>query len=278
MNKLNTVHTGLKVPFNWDDLGWMQSSLSDAIKGILTGLVPAGSLGFKLSGCSVSIFGGIYTVSEGWIFFNNEVIYVPGNSTTPIAGESVYFSTEESAEANGLKVGYDNLNIAYNVSLYKIRIGKLVSGISGVSEMFHSAPYFTDIISDQIGWKNIIANLNTVNTSYSPIFLANQSITNIVHASNYKQTAKTLSLNVNINCDVPGANPDYYDIKLPNSLRCNSIFKSIGLLANTSGLETYICRVYVSPVDDSYIRFSVINHDMSHSNINISGQFMINTV
>jgi len=276
MNKLNTNHPGLKVPFNWDDLAWMQNSLSEAIKGILVGLVPNGGSGFKISGCSVSVVNNNYTVSEGWIFLNGEVVYVPGNTVVPSVGESVLFTIVESDDSNGLKIGYDNLNVASNVSMYKIRIGRLSTGVSSGSDMLYGAPYFTDLISENIGWKSVLSSLSSINLTYSPAITADQSITNIVHSSNYKIIGKQLFLNINLKFDVPGANPTWYDVKLPNNQQVGSSFMALGLLSNFNGSETYICKLGISPTDSSYIRFTVLAQSLSFTSIALNSQLIIN--
>jgi hypothetical protein len=164
MNKL-AIHTDKKIPFNWDDIGWLQESVRDSFYGILSafGVDPADS--FILSGCEVSNVGSddVYQVEAGYISLNGEVLKVAQQQIDVSGGGTPTYELEEVSDLSGSKFDDDDIP----VELYKIRRAKLV----GNGTMSVNAPTLIEkIIQLSTGdWIEPALNAGYTNVSGDPV-------------------------------------------------------------------------------------------------------------
>lgn len=79
MNRLDTTPLG-GVPFDWDDWKWEQDGVREAFFGLISawGIDPADS--FIISGCTSTLNGLNYDISEGYIALSGEIYKVDAHS------------------------------------------------------------------------------------------------------------------------------------------------------------------------------------------------------
>lgn len=87
MDKLLNIDGGM--PIRTTDFELIQNAVSNSLKGILSSV---GATTFILKGLITTIGSGNITVSEGWIYTQSEVFYVPAATFTYDAVKSLYLS------------------------------------------------------------------------------------------------------------------------------------------------------------------------------------------
>ncbi len=281
MNRLKTDFTGLKVPFNWDDLAWMQSGIKQALEGFMkTFLINNDDgypiNGFKLSGADVTVVGNNYTTTQGWIVLHGEVCYVPGNSVIKQGGHGVYYEIAETVDSVGNKMAYDAANTPVNVSLYEQRTAILVSKSYSITGIEYSGRYFSEIISEIVGMKELNSVLSGLYKSYQPTVGTDHAATPTNYSCSYKLLQKMLFLNINIPFSIAATNPTYYDIKLPLTRSIQNSFDTVGFLMNAATGDGIICRVFKSPTDPQYIRVVPVSYSASYSSVQLTFQAVVN--
>lgn len=156
MNKFITTDNG-GLPFQLDDLRFIDDSVRNAFKGILSayGIDPADS--FIISGCAVtSGFGGIvWDVAAGYISLDGEVLEVDAHSITKtlLPGEAHFWQVVTSNDPAGLKTFQST--IGYNT--YQIRKAQVTAAVPGGGYM----PMLADTIYKKIKTGLGIAQTNS---------------------------------------------------------------------------------------------------------------------
>jgi hypothetical protein len=256
MNQLN-VHPGARVPFNWDDLGWMQDSVLEAFKGLLSAFDIAENLSFRISGATVTVAGLNYASTEGWLSFKGELCYVPIHNITITAGQNVYWKVEQIANPAGGKI--DSNGDPVDMYLYRVAKLEAVLGHSATRMPF-DAPYLNQKISDKIGYSTFSTALNqawqlydspTISTDWVDFALVSSS-------SAYKLIGKTMHLNLVVVFTHNGSQ-SYVDIKLPASKQMEKAQLFTGILKNNANTDYFTILGSRSPVGDDYIRIEVLD-------------------
>jgi len=204
------------VPFNWDDLGWLQASIKEAIYGIISafGIAPADS--FRISGCSVSIAGSDYTTTAGWLSYNGEIMYVPAHTTTKQAGQLIYWEPDESYDPSGAKLDIDG----DPVDCYKVRVAKMFSRAVDLNKMPYNAAFFSQKIADVVGMTALIAEYSQgwqVFAYSSSNFAsdANNFVPDAASEVKYRLFGKFMLLDVKFLFTCAAVSFTYIDVKVP---------------------------------------------------------------
>ena len=154
MNKFITTDNG-GLPLQLDDLRFIDDSVRNALKGILSayGIDPADS--FILSGCAVtSGFGGVvWDVAAGYISLDGEVLEVTAHSITKtlLPGEKHVWRILTTNDPAGLKTFQST--VSYNT--YQIRQAEVVAAVPGGAYM----PMLAPSIFDQMNFSDIKTGL-----------------------------------------------------------------------------------------------------------------------
>ncbi|MBN9293729.1 MAG: hypothetical protein J0G96_07110 [Flavobacteriia bacterium] len=162
MNRLTTTYNG---GFNlkMNDFRWIETGLFEAFKGLASPLLNNNTQ-IILSGCSLSISGGTLTLTEGFIFLNNEVFFVPSQSEPDAGTTYKYFDVIESFDPSGLKEFKNGLTH----DVYAIRRGKLIqSNTLPVGAVDYSS-YVTAIQSIETQLKSRLSPMTTLVTQTIP--------------------------------------------------------------------------------------------------------------
>lgn len=106
MNKLIFPNGGM--PFELDDLDFMQEATKDGIKGLLHEFASKNSGNLILSGCKVSPNGSNFDISAGYVMLDYEVLSFVG--ATNIATSQPYFELDVSYDPAGNDVFFDNVS------------------------------------------------------------------------------------------------------------------------------------------------------------------------
>lgn len=157
MNKLLTPLGGM--PFEGDDLQWIQSGIAEAIKGALSRFADSdGNL--IISGLEITDSGSQLEFTEGFILLNHEIMYFPALTIAVADGtDDVYLVEDITYDANGL----DNFADLSVKNTYEIRRGKAVHS-PGITYPFSlvSAKRLDAVLKDivtSIYQENSIGNL-----------------------------------------------------------------------------------------------------------------------
>ncbi len=148
MNRLDTTPLG-GVPFDWDDWKWEQDGVREAFYGLISswGIDPSDS--FILSGCTSTLNGLNYDISEGYIALDGEIYKVDAHSVVvslPV-GFAHFWSPLVSYDPAGLEATKN----AGTVNTYEIRRASVVNATSPVSFM----PMLADTIHSKMA-ENIL--------------------------------------------------------------------------------------------------------------------------
>lgn len=107
MKKLNTNNTG-RMPIWQADLDWIQQAYTGPIEAIIRELGAVGASNsrpfFPVTGCRVSINNGVISMSEGWFWWDGELLPVPAleaTSTSGFANPAVHLSLVRHNDPNG---------------------------------------------------------------------------------------------------------------------------------------------------------------------------------
>jgi hypothetical protein len=158
MNKLKTTDNGGH-PFELDDIRFMDEAYRDGLKGVLSAF---GALaitdGFKISGCGVTVGGGNYTWTDGYIALNGEVLKVDAGSVPyPAGGNILTWDVVSTFDAAGLEQFEDGVSR----DTYEVRKGALIEVPTTPTYMSFDALSLKDIVFDWIISDNVIGGLNT---------------------------------------------------------------------------------------------------------------------
>jgi len=164
MNKLQTNYNG-KMPFELDDLRWMDDAYREAFYALLSafGIAPEDS--FKLSGCVVTVNGNVYTTTAGYISLNGEILKVNAHSITKSLLHSVYWVLDVAYDIAGNEIFEDG----NSHDTYEVRTAKLATGITQlpINVMMYNADYLSDKIASIIPLEE---NWHYIGGANEPVF------------------------------------------------------------------------------------------------------------
>lgn len=126
MNNLKTTDLGgFRVYLN--DLRWVDASVRDALKGIMSAFNIANNETFILSGCGRSVVAGVAYIEAGYVSIAGEICHVPAhNFTAAISTEIEYWTLVSAFDPQGYKE-FQNSTL---VDTYEIRVAKVVVAAS----------------------------------------------------------------------------------------------------------------------------------------------------
>ncbi len=147
MNRFRTnVNGGTKL-FS-DDIAFIDASVRDAFKGLVSVFGVTASNSFKISGCVVTNVGLVYSWSSGYICFFGEILKVVAGSvtipSTPQAGYGLYWGLDVSYHIDG---AYRQNHDTYEIRQSKLFYGMLPESQIGVTDYM---PAYATTIQDKI--------------------------------------------------------------------------------------------------------------------------------
>ncbi len=83
MDKLITINNG-GMPFDLDDLRWIENGITESFKAIATGLNPNSLTAIRMFGAIASDAGSTFNVSAGAVFYDNEIWLVESHSVAKL--------------------------------------------------------------------------------------------------------------------------------------------------------------------------------------------------
>jgi hypothetical protein len=144
--KITDITSSAAMPVKSGSLEHIQLAAQEAISASLKCLLDSEydpTVGYVLYGCENSGSGTTYTISEGAIFYNDEVFLVPSASLTT-SGSNVVVAQIVTTSYTGNGVNADPVNftngVPYNV--HEIRKINFVLGLSGSQEFNYSNTIF----------------------------------------------------------------------------------------------------------------------------------------
>lgn len=146
MNKLKTIFTA-GVPFEWDDLAWMQDSIRDAFYGLLSSLGIDPEDSFILSGCQVTIGPSSASTTDGYISLSGEILKVSAHSIAYDGSSPVVWRLQETDDLSGSETDSNGST----VQCYQKRVAVLVQASSYTNEMPYNALNLIDKINELTG-------------------------------------------------------------------------------------------------------------------------------
>lgn len=153
------------MPFELDDLRWMDDAYRDAFYGLASAFGIDDHESFILSGCAVTITVNgnqdIYECSAGYIYYMGEILKV-NNHTVSIANnpstKMVIFDIDISYDPDG----NENFEVGGPFDTYEVRNGilKAVNLVAPNPYMPYNAPTIHQVIVNKIialgdSWKNV---------------------------------------------------------------------------------------------------------------------------
>ncbi len=149
-------HTG-GMPLTVEDLIFMQDSYKEAFAGVFSYIDDC-----KLKGCDVTVtdVGGgnnQYDITEGFIWLDREVLYVPAHSVTGPSSQYAFFTIEETLTRS--KTFYDSTT----KSVGAVRVAKLY--VSGVHPAVYLSFQSDDAIEKLKGRLGISPSVNDYTSS-----------------------------------------------------------------------------------------------------------------
>lgn len=102
-----------------DDMEFLQSSITEAIKGLASAWQSGGSDPVIISGLNTTVVGANTVYTDGYLIANSEVYFVVGNSF--LTGSSLVIDIAETFDVNGTET-FENLSVNQT---WKVRRGVL---------------------------------------------------------------------------------------------------------------------------------------------------------
>lgn len=127
MNNLKTNYNG-GFPLVLDDLRWIDASVREAFKGIMSAFNATGSETFILIGCVRTVDTGVVSISAGYVSIGGEVCAVSAHSyAEPTGGDVEYWSLVTSFDTDGDKEFQDTtVNQTYEIRKAKVLVAASV--------------------------------------------------------------------------------------------------------------------------------------------------------
>lgn len=235
MNKLKTTNTG-GMPIVLDDLRWLESAEREALVGVIKTLISYDINAAIISGCDVvdTEQGDMWSCSEGFIFFNNEIFFVPEQLVFNDGNiGNLYFAEDISYES---PAGLKTFNNAVPHETYEIRQAQMLY-VSGIYPPHppNTMPAGTDdfitilrerLLLDELfddGWNEMVLDSTNVN-------LDGGTLSDISGKMAYKTIGKTMMIAIDLLCTVTvsGSASKKLNIDLPtgHTVKTSSIAKS----------------------------------------------------
>ncbi len=156
MNQLKTTDLG-GFPFVLDDLRWTADGIKEAIAGHLLPIIEflgdSNSM-IILNGCVATVTVDDFRhVSEGFIFWNNEVFHVPAQSVFSPDSENANLILETQFDVAGDKVTF----LGGTINAYEVRTLKLVNDVTPITQnlfFVHTNNRYNDILKRIIASKS----------------------------------------------------------------------------------------------------------------------------
>lgn len=121
MNNLKTTALG-GFPATLNDLRWIDGSVRQSFRGIMTAFGVADQTTIILAGCGRTVASGTVTIDAGYVSIAGEICYVPTHSyAVPVGANKEYWAIDVSYDNTGLKT-FQNSSVH---DTYEIRIGKI---------------------------------------------------------------------------------------------------------------------------------------------------------
>ena len=151
MNKIDQVKTGgVKVYLN--DLQFLYNST----KAVIEAFVGAFTNGIaKLSGCTRTWHNGVMHITEGFVIFRGEVIYMPETDVSSIGTSGIaYFSIHEAVSAEGTRLLEDS---GQSVEILFNRTG-IITQVNDIADIPEGYPRW-DLTHQPVEFHEIIKDL-----------------------------------------------------------------------------------------------------------------------
>jgi hypothetical protein len=179
MDKLIFPNGGIRL--HGDDFRFQDNAIREAFKGLLKGFQTTGSV-IVLQGCGVTYAGSSATVSEGYVFFEDEISYLPAQTVNLNSGNSVVQMVNLVPDVFNDVAGSEELQNGSTANTYQKRRVKCVVGITNTS-------------TDQSKWVHIGAAINNVLSDNASTYLVlNGEMTNFINSAGSFMVRRTAGM------------------------------------------------------------------------------------
>lgn len=147
MNQLKTNQNG-GFPFELDDIRFLDQAYRDAFSAIMKGFNRDYII---LDGLVQTVNGANLDVSDGWAFYEDEIIYVPAASFAVVVGNHVFLSKNIFDEPTSVELFEDGNSYATE----SIRQGVLTYGSASINPRLNTVETIQEILSADLGINDI---------------------------------------------------------------------------------------------------------------------------
>jgi hypothetical protein len=107
---MNKLITDIEGGFNlkMDDFRWIENGLIEALKGIVSPFVDENNI-YILSGCELSITTNDITLTEGFVYWDGEIYYVPVQQQANLNKKFKYLQVDETFDPSGWRQFKDGI-------------------------------------------------------------------------------------------------------------------------------------------------------------------------
>lgn len=247
MNRLKTTDTG-GFPLRLDDFRWLNDAQLETFKGTIKSLIGDANYCI-LYGCLIADTkqNDIWTCSEGFVYFADEIFYVPAHQVTYSSGLLFFEQDITFQSPEGLKTFQD----ANTHETYEYRRAKLNSAASYPQVyMPYDAQDMIAILRNRLGITDppVETGWPEVTLDSSNVTVIAGSISNISGKMAYKLRGKTAFVSIDLTFTVNTDTPSIY-IQLPAAFTIkNSTVFDTNLIHNLlasgeSARDDYIYRI-----------------------------------
>jgi hypothetical protein len=163
MKQLKTINIGAQsfLPATSATLEHLQAATQDTVRAFLQALgVDISQPATRIAGMGISSNNDEITVSPGWIWVNNELLYCPGGTVTPGAGQVAVFALQETYSAADPVTFVDSNRVeAGQFNVYADRQAVVTAGAagSGLADV-ETTPHANDV-----QWVDLVLLNGTIN-------------------------------------------------------------------------------------------------------------------
>lgn len=194
MNKLQTNYDG-GMPLELDDIRWEDAAVREALKGIMMGLVDTED-GVIMQGCGVGDQGTTWNFGAGFIYWKNEIFYVPGGVINK-TGHTVYWDIEVTYDPTGNET-FEDVGVH---DTYEIRRMTLKDDATPPDPyMPVDAKTLIDVLKERLGL--VDTGWSTESYSAGNFSALSGTLTMGSATIRYKILGKTMIVSFEINCTV----------------------------------------------------------------------------
>jgi len=258
MNRFKTDYEG-GMPLWKKDFLFVDAARREALKGVVKSLIGANYDAAILDGCTAVDYWDdedMLRITEGFVYFNNEIFYVPEHSMIKGGTYGLYFTEEVSFDPGGTKAFLNPPASHETWEVRRAKVGYFATPPAG--GVAYPCATLINIMSERLGinqkWTGLALRAKAQELpAVGDVWPNAGGTTNLYGSLKYKRLGRTAHVAVSVYVDFLNAGlvaPQDLFIQLPSEMRASGGIEFSNVVANRSGgVNAIACRLHINGSD-----------------------------